>query len=112
MESLMEQISIEDVIKLDLRVAEIIAADAHPDADKLLVLKIKIGEEERQIVAGIKKSYVPQNLIGKKITVIANLQPVVLRGVESQGMLLAASDDNGIVLLTPDRDIVSGSKVK
>jgi len=105
-------ISIQDVMKLDLRVAEITAAEDHPDADKLLVLKIKIGAEERQLVAGIKAAYNPDELIGKKIVVIANLKPAVLRGVESQGMLLAASDSEQIVLLSPEKDIHSGAKVK
>jgi len=105
-------ISIQDVMKLDLRIAEIVSAEAHPNADKLLVLKIRIGEEERQLVAGIKAAYEPEELIGKKIVVIANLKPAVLRGVESQGMLLAASTDEAIVLVSPEKDIVSGAKVK
>ena len=105
-------ISIEDVMKLDLRVAEIISAEAHPNADKLLVLQIMIGDEKRQIVAGIKSSYSAEGLVGKKIIVIANLKPVVLRGVESQGMLLAASDDSMLTLLSIDRNIRSGAKIK
>ena len=105
-------ITIDDVMKLDLRIADIIAAEAHPNADKLVVLQIAIGEEKRQIVAGIRKFYTPEELVGKKIVVITNLQPVTLRGVESQGMLLAANTDEKIVLLVPDKDILSGSKVK
>ena len=105
-------ITIEDVMKLDLRVAEVRAANYHPNADKLLILEIAMGDEKRQIVAGIRKNYTPEELIGKKIVVIANLEPVTLRGAESQGMLLAASDDNQIILLTPEKDIASGAKVK
>ena len=106
-------ITIEDVMKLDLRIAEVLSADVHPDADRLLILQIAIGEEKRQIVAGIKKSYLPEELVGKKIVVIANLEAATLRGIESQGMLLAASsDEEGIVLLTPERDIISGVRVK
>ena len=105
-------ITIDDVMKLDLRIADIIAAEAHPNADKLVVLQIAIGEEKRQIVAGIRKFYTPEELVGKKIVVITNLQPVTLRGVESQGMLLAANTDEKIVLLVPDKDIPSGVKIK
>lgn len=105
-------INIQDVMKLDLRVAEVLSAEAHPNADKLLVLQIVIGDEKRQIIAGIKKHYNPEELVGKKIVVVANLEPVILRGVESQGMLLAASDAEKVVILTPDSDIASGSKVK
>ena len=105
-------ITIDDVMKLDLRIADIIAAEAHPNADKLVVLQIAMGEEKRQIVAGIRKFYTPEELVGKKIVVIANLQPVTLRGVESQGMLLAANTDEKIVLLVPDKDIPSGVKIK
>jgi methionine--tRNA ligase beta chain len=107
-----DRISIEDVMKLDLRIAEIIAAEEHPNADKLLVLKIKIADEERQLVAGIRKAYDAQSLVGKKIVIVANLKPAVLRGIESQGMLLAASSDDQVVLLSPEKDIASGSKVK
>jgi len=77
-------ISINDVMKLDLRIANIINAENHPNADKLIVLQIDIGGEKRQIVAGIKKYYSPEELIGKKIVVVANLETVTLRGVESQ----------------------------
>ena len=105
-------ISIDDVMKLDLRIAEIITAENHPNADKLLVLQITIGEERRQIVAGIKKHYSPEELVGKKIVVITNLEPVTLRGVQSQGMLLAANGNEQIVLLTPDKDVPSGTRIK
>jgi methionyl-tRNA synthetase len=105
-------ISIQDVMKLDLRIAEVIAAENHPNADRLLVLKIKVGDEERQLVAGIRKAYTAESLIGKKIVIVANLEPAVLRGVESQGMLLAASADDSVVLIAPENNIVSGARVK
>ncbi len=105
-------ININDVMKLDLRIAKIISAENHPNADKLIVLQIDIGGEARQIVAGIRKHYFPEELIGRNIVVVANLEPVTLRGVESRGMLLAASSDDKIVLLIPDKDIESGAKVK
>ena len=107
-------ISIQNFAEIDLRVAEIKAAEEHPDADKLLVLKIDIGDggEERQLVAGIKKCYSPEQLIGKKIIVVSNLAPAVIRGVESQGMLLAARDGKDIAVITTERDIKPGSKVQ
>ncbi len=107
-------ISIQDFTEIDLRVAEIKAVEEHPDADKLLVLKIDIGDggEERQLVAGIKECYSPEQLIGKKIIVVSNLAPAVIRGVESQGMLLAARDGKDIAVITTERDIKPGSKVQ
>lgn len=107
------EIEFEQWANMDLRVAEIIDVEDHPNADKLYILRVLIGEEERTIVAGIRKYYSRDELIGKKIIVFANLKPAVLRGVESQGMLLAASDSNkeNVVLLTVDSDIESGAKV-
>ncbi|HDY68477.1 hypothetical protein LCGC14_1743420 [marine sediment metagenome] len=107
-------VSIQDFIEIDLRVAEIKAVEEHPDADKLLILKIDIGVEgvEKQLVAGIKEHYTPEQLIGKKIVIVNNLAPAVIRGIESQGMLLAAKDGNHVVLLTTERDIKPGSKVQ
>ena len=107
------EINFKDWQNLDLRVAEVLEAEDHPDADKLYVLKIKLGEGERTIVAGIKNHYKKEELIGKKIVVLANLEPAVLRGVKSEGMLLAASgnEKENIVLLTVDKDIESGSTI-
>ena len=105
-------ISIEDFAKIDLRIAEVLKAEKVEGADKLLKLQIKIGNEKRQIVAGIAQHYTPEELIGKKIVVVANLKPAKLRGIESCGMLLAASDSKGLTLVTVDRDIDSGAKVK
>lgn len=104
--------TIEDFMKLDFRVARVKEAKEHPNADKLLVLKVDVGGEERQLVAGIKKSYAPDDLIGKTIVIVANLEPAVIRGEESMGMLLAASDENGIAVLTPDKAVALGSRVK
>ncbi len=109
----METIKFEDFQKLDLRVAEILEVILHPNADKLLVLKVRVGEVEKQIVAGIKAHYAPENLIGRKIVIVNNLEPVKLRGEESQGMLLAASNpEEGLSLIGPDRSLASGSQVK
>ena len=105
-------ITYDDFKKLDLRVAEIIKVEPHPNADRLWLLKIRIGEEERDIVAGIKQFYAAEELVGKKIVVVANLEPATIRGVQSNGMLLAASTNDGLALLTPERSIVSGAIVK
>ena len=105
-------ISIQDFSEIDLRVAEIKAVEEHPDADKLLVLKIDTGDGEKQLVTGIKNHYSAEELVGKKIIVVNNLAPAVLRGVESQGMLLAARDGDKVVLLTTEKDVGPGSRVQ
>ncbi len=105
-------ITIEEFAKVELRVATIKAVEPHPNADRLLVLKIDLGTEERQLVAGIRAYYTPEELVGKQIVVVANLQPVTLRGVESQGMLLAASDDEKVIVLSPEKPIAAGAKVR
>ena|SRR3989344_635117 len=105
-------ITIEEFQKLDLRIGTIKEVKSHPNADKLYVLKVDLGNEERQIIAGIKSHYKEKELLNKQIVIIVNLQPVVLRGIESQGMLLAASDDKDLAVLTPDKDISNNSKIK
>lgn len=109
---ILPEISIEDFMKVDLRVAEVIEAEKVEKADKLLKLKLKMGNEERTVVAGIAKYYEPEKLVGKKVAFVANLKPAKLRGIMSQGMILAASDDDSLGLLTPDKDMASGSKIK
>lgn len=104
-------ITIADFQKLDLRIAKIVAAEAHPNADRLLVLKVDLGDGERQIVAGIRSSYDPAALVGTEIVVLANLEPTTLRGVESQGMLLATRDGDRVVVLRPDATVTPGAKV-
>ncbi len=104
------QISIDDFEKLDLRVAKIVKAEKHPKADKLLVLQLKLGSDRRQIVSGIAKDFSCEELVGKKIVIIANLKPVKLRGVESNGMLLASDDAEGMGLVTVD--VLDGSLVR
>ncbi len=105
-------ISIQDFSEIDLRVAVIKSAEEHPDADKLVVLKIDVGDGEKQLVAGIKNHYSTEELVGKKIIVVNNLAPAVLRGVESQGMLLAARDGDEVVLLTTEKDVGPGSRIQ
>lgn len=105
-------IPIEDFKKVELKIGKVLEAAPHPNADRLLVLKVDLGNAEtRQIVAGIKASYAPEQLVGKTVVVVANLAPAVLRGVESQGMLLAASQPGAISVLTLDRDLPPGSTV-
>ncbi len=106
-----EYISIDDFARMDLRVAEIIACEKMEKADKLLILKVRLGEEERTVVSGIAKHYTPEELVGKKVVLVANLKPTKLRGVMSQGMILAASDENDVEVLTVER-ISSGNRVK
>lgn len=105
-------ITIEDFMKIDFRVARVLEAQKVEGADKLLKLKLEMGEEIRQVVSGIAKHYSPDDLIGKYVVLVANLKPVKLRGIESQGMILAASDDKDLVLATVDKVIKSGVKVK
>lgn len=105
-------VTYDDFAKLELRVAKILAAREHPNANKLLLLQIQVGDVEKQIVAGIRGHYAPDDLVGRQIVVVNNLAPAVIRGETSHGMLLAASDDAGVVLLRPDRECAVGSKVK
>ena len=107
-----DEITIEDFAKLDLRVATIVAAERVPKTDKLLKIQVKIGDEERTIVSGIAQHYEPEALIGRNVIVIANLKPAKLRGIESRGMVLAASDGEGNLVLADAPGIASGSKVK
>jgi len=105
-------ITIDDFLKVDLRVATVIEADEVPDSQKLLRLKVSLGNEERQIIAGIKKSYSPEDMLGKQIVIIANLQPRKLAGLESQGMILAAHDeDDKAVLVSPILEVEAGNKL-
>ena len=104
-------ITIDEFRNIELRVATIQHAEPHPNADRLMIVKIDLGSEERQLVAGIRGHYTPDELIGKQVVVVANLQPAKLRGLESQGMLLAASDGENTVILTPEKKVSPGSRV-
>ena len=106
------EITIDDFDKVQIQVGEVIKCEPVPKAKKLLVSQIKIGAETRQIVSGIAKYYKPEEMVGKKVAVITNLKPCKLCGVESQGMILAAGDDEGnLSVVTVDKDIVSGSEI-
>jgi len=111
-----ETIQYDDFAKIDLRVATITQAEVHPNADRLLKLQVDLGGQQRQICAGIKAFYDPENLVGKQIIVVANLAPRKIRGEESNGMLLAASAMDGddlkdVVLLSPSKQVPAGSSV-
>ncbi len=106
-------LSIDEFQRIELRVATVIAAAPHPNADRLLVLQVDLGSERRQLVAGIRAHYEPEILVGKQVIVVANLAPATLRGVESQGMLLAASDAEGrLAFVTPEKPVAAGAAVK
>ena len=104
-------INFDDFKKLDMRIARILKVEKIESSNKLLKFQIDIGDEEKQLVAGIAKHYNPEDLVGREIVVVVNLEPKKLMGVESQGMLLAASRDDNIVLLQPDREVEPGSKI-
>ena len=105
-------ITIDDFSKCDFRIGLVKSVEDHPNADKLYVLKVDIGGEVRTIVSGLKDYYKPDEIVGKKVAVIVNLKPVNLRGVESNGMILAAEDGKGLSLLTLDKDLNEGAKIR
>lgn len=105
-------ISIEEFKKLELMIAQIKEVREHPNADRLYVITVDTGGEERQLVAGIRSGYTPDELVGRRVVIAANLEPATIRGEESRGMILAVSDENGISVLSPDKDVALGSRVK
>ena len=106
-----EEISIEDFTKVELKVGTIISAEKHPKADRLLVEQIDLGDETRQIVSGIAKSFKPEEVVGKKVVVVTNLKLVKLRGVESQGMILCASTEDDLDIVSIAKNLPNGTKV-
>jgi methionyl-tRNA synthetase len=105
-------ISYDDFAKLDLRVATVLRCEPHPNADKLVLLQVDLGSEQRQLVAGIRGHYESAALVGRQIIIVANLAPRMMRGYESQGMLLAATGaDGSVILLTTERPIAAGAHV-
>jgi len=105
-------ISIEEFKKLNIRIARIKEVNDHPNADRLYVVRLVIGEEERDVVAGIKKAYTREELLGKLVVVVENLEPAVIRGVESKGMILATQDGEIMAILSPEKPVAPGSIVK
>ncbi len=112
-ESPSELISIHDFAKIKLRVGRVVEASDHPNADKLIVLTVDLGDERRKLCAGLRGHYTPEQLVGKNLIVVTNLAPRMMRGVESQGMLLAAStpDHEQVIALTTEKDIAPGCAV-
>ena len=110
-EAIDDQIDIETFQKVKLRTARVVAAEAIPKAKKLLKLQVDLGNEKRQIVAGIAQHYSPEELIGKTVVLVANLQPATIRGVESCGMLLAVHDQGRLILVAPEQDAAPGQPV-
>ena len=107
------EITIDEFARVDLRVGTIRTAEPHPNADRLVVLSVDIGEPQpRQLLAGIRASYDVRSLVGRQVVVVANLKPAVLRGVESRGMLLAASDPDGLAVVAPERRFAPGTRIK
>jgi len=105
-------LSIERFFETDLRVARVLSAERVANTDKLLKLQVNLGDEQRQLVAGIALSYQPESLVGKRIIVVANLEPARIRGVDSQGMLLAADLGGRPVLATFEEDVPPGTRVR
>ncbi|MDI6733551.1 MAG: hypothetical protein QME51_05890 [Planctomycetota bacterium] len=110
-----DKVSFDDFKKLDIRIGKVVSVDNHPNADKLYILKIDIGGDIKQCVAGLKQYLRPEQILNKSLAVIVNLQPAVLRGVESQVMLLAASTESttgrDVVLVVPEKELPPGSRV-
>lgn len=102
----------DDFKKIEFRVAKIKDVVEHPNADRLYIVTVDLGDRTKQVVAGIRNSYKKEDLIGRQVVVVDNLDPAVLRGVESQGMILAASDENGSSIVTLARETKLGSVVK
>lgn len=106
------QITLEDFQKIQLKVAKVLSAERVPKSEKLIKLQVDLGTEQRQVVAGIGKKYAPEELIGRRVVIVANLKPAKLMGVESQGMVLAAGDAEVKELVTLMSDVELGTKVK
>ena len=107
----MSIVKFEDFKQLNLKIAKILKVEVHPNAEKLYVLTITTGEAEKTIIAGIRPHYKPEELIGRSIVVVDNLEPANIRGIISYGMLLAAKDDKSLAILMPEKDIKLGSPV-
>ncbi len=106
-------VSYEDFMKLDLRIARVKTVEPHPNADKLYIIKLDVGPEgERQTCAGLKPYYQPQELVGKKVAIVFNLAPAKMRGEISETMMLAGQEGDVVAILTPEKDLAPGSKVK
>ncbi len=104
-------VKFDDFKKLEFKIAVVKEVEVHPNADKLYVVTVDIGGEERKLVAGVREHYKPEELKGKKVVVISNLEPATIRGTESNGMILAARDKAGLSVLVSDKDVAVGTKI-
>ena len=105
-------VTIDDFRKIELKVGLIKEVNDHPNADRLYVVTVDLGDKTKQLVAGIRSAYTKEQLIGKQVVVVDNLEPAMLRGVESQGMILAGSDESILAVVSPDKNLKLGSIVK
>jgi len=105
-------ISFNDFQKLDIRIGTILEAEPVPDTDKLLKLKVDLGDEQRELIAGIADTYSSKDIKGKQIPILINLEPKTIKGIESNGMILAVEIDGKAVLLEPDKKVNNGSKIR
>jgi methionine--tRNA ligase beta chain len=107
----MEEISIDEFHKLDIRVGKVVECEKVEKSRYLLKIIVDLGDQKKQIISSISSYYTPEEMIGKQLVILNNLEPAKFMGLESQGMLLAVEDDNGVSLLTPDREMAPGTKV-
>jgi methionine--tRNA ligase beta chain len=104
-------VTFEQFKALEIRIAKILSCEVHPNADKLYVVTLEVGDKQKKVVAGIKNYYTPEELIGKSVVLLDNLETATIRGVQSEGMILATREGEKLAVLTPDREIASGSLV-
>ena len=107
-----DEIQFDDFMKMDVRVGEIIGAEKHPNADKLLVLNVDTGIDKRTIISGIAEHFTPSDIIGKKVSVLLNLAPRKIRGIESQGMILMAETEGELSFISPEKDVIAGAEIR
>ena len=105
-------INYDDFAKVELKIAKVLAVEPVEGSEKLLKLQVDLGTEQRQILSGIAKWYAPDQLVGKQVVIVANLEPRMMMGLESNGMLLAANGESGPVILMPERDVPPGTGIK
>ena len=107
-----DEIQFDDFMKMDVRVGEIIGAEKHPNADKRLVLNVDTGIDRRTIISGIAEHFTPAEIIGKKVSVLLNLAPRKIRGIESQGMILMAENEGELSFISPEKDVIAGAEIR
>ena len=106
-----DNVTFDEFKRIDLVIGRIVSVENHPNADKLYVMQVDLGSETRQVIAGLRPYYETDQLVGKSVVVVTNLQPAKLRGVDSNGMLLAAQDGDSVIILKPETDVSPGSHV-